>query len=86
MKESEMTILKLIGTILAGWLMSVGALITFVQVLEYAGYTQESLSTWRAAPIDMFYSYAFVPAMGVCFITIFLLSVYIIELRKKLQQ
>lgn len=81
-----MTLIKLVGTILGAWLIAVGALITFVQLVSWMGYTHDAVVNWRPAPIDMFYSDAFLPFTGILVIVIFLLSVYIIELRKKLQQ
>ena len=81
-----MTILKLIGTILAGWFMSVGGLMTFVMSLTYLGYTQETVANWRPAPVDMFYAGSFIPLTGILVVGILIMGVYVLELRKKLQK
>ena len=78
--------MKLIGMIIAGWFMSVGGLMTFVMSLTYLGYTQETVANWRPAPVDMFYASAFIPLTGILLIGLFIMGVYVMELRKKLQK
>ena len=81
-----MTILKLIGTILAGWFVSVGALITFVQLVSWMGYTHDAVVTWRPAPVEMFYADAYIPTVGILLVVISLIGIYVLELLKQLKK